>query len=97
MAPLFTSSAALVYICMQSSTVAAATAKKLQKQTDLAIKQVESDVTAGKHAVVNMLVQYATCSDMRALPRGMCTMRDMEACLVSPAWQQGKGRVCEQM
>lgn len=44
----------------QATSGAAATSERLHKETELAIKQVQSDVKASKEAVVHMLVKYAT-------------------------------------
>lgn len=44
----------------QTTSGAAATSERLHKETELAIKQVQADVTASKKAVVDMLVKYAT-------------------------------------
>jgi len=45
---------------LQTTTGAAATAERLNKMTDTMIRQVESDVAAGKADVVEMLVRYVT-------------------------------------
>lgn len=44
----------------ETTSGAAATSERLHKETELAIKQVQADVTASKKAVVDMLVKYAT-------------------------------------
>ncbi|GBF97687.1 transmembrane ATPase [Raphidocelis subcapitata] len=44
----------------ETTSGAAATSDRLHKETELAIKQVQADVTASKKAVVDMLVKYAT-------------------------------------
>ncbi|KAI8473062.1 MAG: transmembrane ATPase [Monoraphidium minutum] len=44
----------------ESTSGAAATSERLHKETELAIKQVQSDVAASKATVVDMLVKYAT-------------------------------------
>ena len=49
----------------QTTSSAAATSERLRKETDLAIQQVQSDVTTSKSAVVNMLLKYATTVDLK--------------------------------
>lgn len=44
----------------QTTSGAAATSDRLHKETEQAIKQVQSDVAASKGSVVDMLVRYAT-------------------------------------
>jgi hypothetical protein len=44
----------------QSTSGAAATSERLHKETELSIKQVQSDVAASKATVVDLLVKYAT-------------------------------------
>ncbi|KIY99836.1 V-type proton ATPase subunit G 2 [Monoraphidium neglectum] len=44
----------------ETTSGAAATSDRLHKETEQAIKQVQSDVAASKGSVVDMLVRYAT-------------------------------------
>ena len=44
----------------QSTSGAAANSERLHQESELAIKQVQSDVAASKATVVDMLLKYAT-------------------------------------